>query len=258
MSTLTFAHTLLRMIAPNSEKRKETKDSLAEDIDYLKRGGGSSVFHTFVRAAALASFGTQIPQNLFESFATWVHDQRDVLALPYDEFSWTGRTRQGSAARNIPSHLALYLVERTEKRREILVAALHNWWTYSEKLGGEAQRDHTEKGPHRTAPYHFYTSLPYVASAVKLLLKDPDLDETMRKSLVEFRNLLRENFPRLVGNHGLNVLQGGANFVNTTYKNAEGYTYPLYGLALLPLLEQGDSCYSDNLENDFGIIIYED
>jgi hypothetical protein len=66
---------------------------------------------------------------------------------------------------------------------------------------------------------------------------------------------LRSGLPKLMNSDGtLGLLPGGQNYKETRYTSSPAYTYPLYGLALIPLLEPGDSCMKESLAGDLGIV----
>ncbi len=95
---------------------------------------------------------------------------------------------------------------------------------------------------------------PYVTASLKLLERDPEVSAEEKTKANELKRKLREALPKLVSENGLELLQGGKDFTHSGYPSSPAYNYPLYGLALLPLLEEGDSCYQSKFKNEFGIL----
>jgi hypothetical protein len=157
-------------------------------------------------------------------------------------------------------YLALYLNKDRSSlkvdRKAQLVEAIKNWHEYSGFLVDEVPSGKTHNLKNDgIAPYYFYSSLPYVTSAIKILEKDPKLSAEQKADIAKIKLSLRSELPKLIDSTGLQLLQGGKeNYKKTSYVSSPSYNYPLYGLALIALLEKSDPCYAPEYENNFGIV----
>ncbi|MFN7685467.1 MAG: HEAT repeat domain-containing protein [Oligoflexia bacterium] len=244
-------------------KAQEIKELLANDLRVLKdRVLGGSVFNTYTYGAALVALAPSIPEDILASAKQWLEAQTDPMRLPYaPHHSFPERSRRASAARNPPLHLALFLSNPEDSvQKARLLDALEVWMSHAGALLEEVPRDKTHQGPDQLAPYYFYSSLPYVSSSLKFLeqsksLFNKSLSTEELRQVRAIKTELRRRLPELMTPEGdLAILPGGKDYKNTQYRAAPAYTYPLYGLALIPLLEEGDRCMTESLRKGFGLI----
>ncbi len=251
----------LKLLGKTKEAKK-IRISLEKDLTQLREKGiGGSAFNTYAYGAAMVALAPNIPIEILEKAKKLVDAQPDPMRLPYTPSGFPAYSRKASAARNVPFHLALYLgLKKSQKpseaqtRKKHLIEAVLTWKKYAGNLAAEVPRDEVHEGRDYLAPYYFYSSLPYVTSAIKLLERDPTLSNDQKDSISAVKRSLRKKLPRLMEGKKLGLLPGGKNYRNTIYVSSPAYTYPLYGLALIPLLEEGDPCFNAQLKEDFGIV----
>ncbi|MFN7685601.1 MAG: HEAT repeat domain-containing protein, partial [Oligoflexia bacterium] len=241
----------------NALEAARIRTSLIEDLRELKELGiGGSAFNAYAWGAAVVALAPEIPAEILTKLEEWVNQHSDKMALHYGPYQTFDKpSRRASAARNVPVHLALFLGKKGKVERSRLLEAIEVWKKYSSDLAGEVPRDGTHKGRDALAPYYFYSSLPYVTSAIKILEQEGALEPDELARLRVVKKELRSGLPKLMNSDGtLGLLPGGPNYKKTMYTSSPAYTYPLYGLALIPLLEPGDSCMKDSLASDLGIV----
>ncbi|MFN7684524.1 MAG: HEAT repeat domain-containing protein [Oligoflexia bacterium] len=249
-----FRSTLLQKLNQDSTA---IHSSLVEDLGRMRTSGlGHSALSTYSWSAAMVALHRVAPENSFKIFESWIDSHIDPLALRYVPESMTfPENRKSSAARNVPAHLALYLRKRELSRAQTLVDAIVNWMNNAVELIREIPRNGTHNDLNDgIAPYYFYSSLPYLTSAIKLLERNPKLPEGSAATLASVKTRLRAWLPKLMSGGTLRLIPGVPESSNNLYHSAPSYTYPLYGLALLALVEKDDACYRPELESDFGIV----
>lgn len=227
----------------------------------LRDNLGNSGYTTFAYGVSLLSLGNQLDSSILDRFDDWYNEFSDPLALPYlaGEHSLP-ESRMASIARNIPIHLFAYLnkerLTSPEEKMKNLIDSLIFFHENMGNLASEVPRNGTHVPPNGLAPYYFYSSLPYVTASLKILEKSGALSEQQREQVAEIKADLRNQLPKLIDENGLRLLQGTQN-IESSYPSAEAYNYPLYGLSLIPLIEEGDECYDPILEDEFGIVVLE-
>jgi HEAT repeat protein len=249
-----FRTTLLKQVGQDTT---ELDRALVLDVERMRTSGlGGSAFNTYAWGVSMVALQGAAPRETFKFFEEWVDSHRDPLALRYapDPAAFP-ETRRGSSARNVPVYLALYLRNKDIKRAGTLVDAITNWMENAGELAKEVpiNQTHNEKNDN-IAPYYFFSSLPYVTSAIKILEGEGRLPAAAKKKIVEAKSRLREALPKLMQQGKLQLLPGIPGRSNNLYYSAPAYTYPLYGLALIPLLQEGDACYRPGLKDDLGIV----
>ncbi|MBI4040406.1 MAG: HEAT repeat domain-containing protein [Deltaproteobacteria bacterium] len=244
----------------DEEAAKQFRHFLEKDVMAFKTEGiGGSAFNTYAYGATMVALGQNASPSTLQRFEAWVEKSPDPMALPYKPTQALSISRQASAARNVPVYLALYLNRNRStvntNRGDQLIEAVSNWHKYAGNLAAEvSQPMQTHSGPHALAPYYFYSSLPYVTSAIKVLERDRTLNTQKKKEISRMKADLRKKLPKLIDSEGLGLLPGGPDYEHSLYYASPAYTYPLYGLALLALLEEPDECYLPTLKNDFGMV----
>jgi HEAT repeat protein len=246
----------------DAQGSKKFSELLEANVTDLKESGiGGSAFNTYAYGAAMVSLHNKSSTKIWDQFENWAAKAADPLALPYKpNLPGAFETQRGSAARNSTVYLALYLNQNRSSfkidRVTQLVDVIKNWHRYSGLLANQVPRD----GVHNmkedgVAPSYFFSSLPYIASAIKLLEKDPRLSDEQKADISKVKTNLREQLPKLIDSSGMQLLQGGKDtYKKTMYVSSPAYNYPLFGLALVSLIEESDSCYTPQFENNFGIV----
>lgn len=237
-----------------NKEAKEIRTSLERDLVVFRGTGiGGSVFNTYAYGAALVALAPKVPRRILKRAQNFLSSQSDPMALPYTPTGESRPTsRQASSARNVPFHLALYLSGSDESTRKNMLESIEIWQKYAGNLAAEVPKQGTHRGPHGLAPYYFYSSLPYVTSAIKVLLKDPELTVKQREQITKIRESLRQKLPSLMSEEGKIEVQGQGK---SMYSSSPAYNYPLYGLALVSLLDEQDRCFHPGLKEDFGIVV---
>ncbi len=252
---LIFQLTDMKVKNRPASEQQEIIDTLNHYLEEFRESGGDgdSGFNTFAWGSALTALGKDASPKSLEKLKKWTSSLTDPLAIPYGPNPpFRFNTRAGSSARNVPVHLALMMSDPSKERKETLVLALENWQKYSGLLVDTMIRTDqagTHQGYDGIAQYYFYPSLPYVTASIKKLLADKAISGEFRERLLGMKKDLRNRLSALVSNEGdLQLIHSNG------VRSVPAYAYPLYLLALAPLLEPGDTCYNPSSENNFGIV----
>ncbi|MBI3017852.1 MAG: HEAT repeat domain-containing protein [Deltaproteobacteria bacterium] len=172
-------------------------------------------------------------------------DPKNPLHIGYDP-SRTPESERASAARAVPTYLALYRSteradrEQKETYRTHLMSSLNNYVYYLPSLMSHLRRGSVispmsaagyspHSGEDSIAPYYLYSSIPYATAAVQSLLQEKRSPEEKEK-LLELKRDLRTAILSLVNENGL--------FYTPEYSSSPGYVDPLFGLALIPYADE--------------------
>ena len=190
------------------EKADEILKLLVNDVSKLKTSGiGGSAFNTYAYGVTMIALGSSAPDSVWKRFTNWVGSFGDPMTLAYNPETNTPESHLAAAARNVPVHLALFLKEKGEKRQKNLSEALENWWKYSGNLADEVPHDGTHKGVARLAPYYFFSSLPYITAAIKILERDPDISTEEKTKIFELKKNCEKHCQSLLVKMDLSYLR---------------------------------------------------
>lgn len=272
---------------------EKVEKSLKNDLGNYRKaqtGNSGSLFNTYAYASSVLSVS-----EMKES----VNHMRDLLAMldsplliPYspmgmkflnevapDEPEAAEPTERSAAARAIPFHLALYLragegadKENDKKNLEI---AIDNYLTHLPSLTSTVARNGTHKGKDGLAPYYFYSTVPYAASALRILISRAKTLEERTKlqgQLDELESgllsmLMEEGLFEPQGrktpiselppdnsftvNEGTGLESDDVNRRGDMYPSSPAYVNPLAGLALTAMVQQ---CEGKKVPGSFGVI----
>ncbi|MBI2026391.1 MAG: HEAT repeat domain-containing protein [Deltaproteobacteria bacterium] len=155
-------------------------------------------------------------------------DAKNSLEVKYNTSSglWS-KSLRGSAGRAPIVHLALYILDgKKEKDRDNLKKSLHNYSVHLLSLMSHLTKENQHTGDDALAPYFFYSTLPYVTAALRLLMNENK--ESEKEELLNLQLKFRKAF--------LNVKNG--LFYDKNYDGGRAYINPLMGLAIIPLLDE--------------------
>ena len=221
---------------------RKTEESLRNDLSYAPQMptgvGGGSLFNTYAIATSMLADDLSIGKEQLKQ----VIDPHNALRIAYDPSPLQPfESPRASAARAVPTYLALYQAEANPSEKETfrthLRESLDNYLHYLPSLmshlrRGSAYREDAQKlSPHMgkdyIAPYYLFSTIPYVTAAAERLLQENRPNE--REALLEIKKELKTAILSLVNDDGL--------FYTPEYASSPGYVNPLFGLSLIPLAE---------------------
>ncbi|MBI4041660.1 MAG: HEAT repeat domain-containing protein [Deltaproteobacteria bacterium] len=210
---------------------KKAQDSLRRDLKARPlTANGNSAFNTFALSSALLTLDhvdNEAMQALNESI-----DPENPLRIKYQS-NKNFESERGSAARAIVVHLTRYTKEpqKRETIRKDLIAALQNYVKVLPALIEHWLGGGVHLGQDRLASYYLPASIPHATQALDILLKEnrPGEKEVLEKLKIKTKNSLV----------GLMDENGLFKAPRSQDDNASmGYGHPLFGLALIPLVEK--------------------
>jgi hypothetical protein len=251
-----------------NESLPKSRKSLSGDLVEARRGGPSgSIFQThLISASTLVLADTPEGKDSVRGMT-----QKMISVVPYGgelripyvlDIRLAGSDRD-SAARAVPFYLSLYQniksqnKEAMQKQMETnLVAALQNYVKHVNDLMMNVPRDQTHLGSDQLAPYYFYSTVPYVSSAIALLASEetvkPDSEqkgdrlrvlETLRTQILQALFQMYDSEKKLF------MAQGATD--TRLYFSSSSYVNPLAGLALIPLIQ---TCEGKPVPKSYGIM----
>lgn len=281
---LIFLKELRRLHSKNDENSQKINRILNHTNRLMKikvnerrlSGTTGSGFMTYAYASSLIALKRQSRDNTISSVITRlnrvIQEAQSPLHIPYKPIlrsdpqylpNVPSRSVRASAARNVVTHLALFLTDSKRKVLSIhknnLIAALKAYVNYLPDLIFHTRRDCTHAAGDRLAPYYFYPSVPYATAAVYLLLQHDKITTDDRNKLISFKLQLKYALLTMYSKLGTNnqfCPMGGLRYFQTQYSSSPRYTNPLAGLALIPLLDHKSK--HKQWKNPFGILNYSD
>lgn len=183
----------------------------------------------------------------------------DQEYVPYYVDSTFKSSPRSAAGRTVPFRLAELAHGRTPNEiktaREKLAKAAVNYMDYLPDLMYHARGRYWHRGDDRIAPYFFHPTVPYQASALRMLADDPGFSEIQRAHFrvlkVQLQRALIASqradgtfmLPDTVGDPTAKKEENGG------YYSSPAWVNPLAGLALLCLIDD-----SKELHTKFGIL----
>lgn len=230
-----------------SESKKIKKAILADlDLKTLTdrlSGVGGSVINTYSYATYALSVGARSDDHYAYMFQI-ASNAKSPLHLPYSPLNGASADfAHEAAARNIPFYL--YLMTHSKNKPEFMKstsALVYSLRLFHYNLGLLAKKDFNPDRTHdysqyKQAPYYFLATTPYATEALVKLIELPSAPKKLKE---EAKTLVTHLFDAVMDHQdqpGAFRPMGGPAFRKSLYHSSQGYTNPLAGLSLLPLVQ---------------------
>ncbi len=228
-----------------NKKLQEVSKVAAQQFGKYDGVGGSAMV-TYAQACHLIHLkaGTRVSCPPSSEALTQLKKavQRDPIRLPYQLSDESGsESTKSSAARAIPSNLAMYLIDTPARatHSQSLFLALKNYHQHIGVLVAHTifypeSHNGDQEG---IAPYYFYSTIPYAMSSLELLQNEGTLSKEQKDELSKISDQLNTLLLKLLDqDKGQMIGQSPFLTDNGIYHSSPRYVTALGGLALIPLL----------------------